>query len=327
MSQSVPIHPDAGVSIIPTRGLEHRTVGSGNKQVLRRSRSIDESGEIVWHLALCLLLAWLIVGAALSKGIKSSGKVVYFTATFPYVVLTVLLIRGLTLEGAWKGIQFYIGSQSDFSKLADAEVWKDAATQIFYSYAVAWGYLITLSSYNKFHNNCYRDTIMICVVNSATSVFAGFAIFSVLGHIAHVQDKTVSEVAQSGFGLAFIAYPEALAQLPWAPLWSTLFFLMLITVGIDTQFGTLETILTSLMDQYPKHLQSKRLLLTVGACVLLFLLGLVCVTQAGIYWVNLADYFCAGWILLTIALLELIGLSWIYGMHNIKSIETNQMDT
>ncbi|XP_055499485.1 sodium- and chloride-dependent neutral and basic amino acid transporter B(0+)-like [Leucoraja erinacea] len=293
-----------------------------DKQVLRRSRSIDESGEVVWHLVLCVLLAWLIVGAALSKGIKSSGKVVYFTATFPYVVLTVLLIRGLTLEGAWKGIDFYIGNQSNFSKLAEAEVWKDAATQIFYSYAVAWGYLITLSSYNKFHNNCYRDTIIVCLVNSGTSVFAGFAIFSVLGHIAHVQDKTVSEVAQSGFGLAFIAYPEALAQLPWAPLWSALFFLMLVTVGIDTQFGTLETILTSLMDQYPKRLQSKRLLLTAGACVLLFFLGLVCVTQAGIYWVHLADYFCAGWILLTIALLELIGLSWIYGVNRfIKDIE------
>ncbi|XP_032886741.1 sodium- and chloride-dependent neutral and basic amino acid transporter B(0+)-like [Amblyraja radiata] len=293
-----------------------------DKKVLHRSRSIDEMGEIVWHVALCLLLAWLIVGAALSKGIKSSGKVVYFTATFPYVVLTVLLIRGLTLEGARKGIEFYIGNQSDFSKLVDAEVWKDAATQIFYSFAVGWGNLITLSSYNKFHNNCFRDTITVCVVNCATSVFAGFAIFSVLGHMAHVQDKPVSEVAQSGFGLAFIAYPEALAQLPWAPLWSTLFFFMLITLGIDTQFGTFETILTSLMDQYPKHLQSKRLLLTAGACALLFLLGLVYVTQAGIYWMHLTDYFCTGWILVTVALLELIGLSWIYGVNRfIKDIE------
>ncbi|XP_078268183.1 sodium- and chloride-dependent neutral and basic amino acid transporter B(0+)-like [Rhinoraja longicauda] len=293
-----------------------------DKEVLRRSRSMDEMGEIVWHVALCLLLAWLIVGASLSKGIKSSGKVVYFTATFPLMVLTVLLIRGLTLEGAWKGIDFYIGSQLGLSKLVDAEVWKDAATQICYSFAVGWGNLITLSSYNKFHNNCYRDTITVCAVNCATSMFAGFAIFSVLGHMAHIQNKPVSEVVQSGFGLVFIAYPEALAQLPWAPLWSTLFFFMLITLGIDTQFGTFETILTSLMDQYPKHLQSKRLLLTAGASVLLFLLGLVYVTQAGIYWIHLTDYFCTGWILITVALLELIGVSWIYGVNRfIKDIE------
>ncbi|XP_072361183.1 sodium- and chloride-dependent neutral and basic amino acid transporter B(0+)-like isoform X2 [Scyliorhinus torazame] len=251
-----------------------------DKVVLRRSSSVDETGEIVWYLALCLLLAWVIVGAALSKGVKSSGKVVYFTATFPYVVLIILLIRGLTLEGAYKGIEFYIGRQSDFSKLTQAEVWKDAATQIFYSLAVGWGSLITLSSYNKFHNNCYIDAIVVCVVNCATSVFAGFVIFSILGHMAHVQDKPVSEVAQS------------------------------------------EAIITTLLDQFPKLLRSKRLYLTSGVCLLFYFLSLVCVTQAGIYWISLIDHFCAGWGILIAAVLELISLSWIYGVNRfIKDIE------
>ncbi|XP_043561221.1 sodium- and chloride-dependent neutral and basic amino acid transporter B(0+)-like [Chiloscyllium plagiosum] len=293
-----------------------------DKAVLHRTSSLDETGEIVWHLALCLLLAWLMVGAAFLKGIKSSGKVVYFTAIIPYVVLTILLIRGVTLEGASKGIEFYIGSQSDFSKLADAQVWKDAATQIFYSTSVGWGSLITLSSYNKFHNNCYQDTIVVCVVNCATSVFAGFIIFSTLGHMAHVQNKPISEVAQSGFGLAFIAYPEALAQLPWATLWSILFFFMLFTLGLDTLFASFETVITSLLDQFPEFLRPKRLYLTAGLCLLFYFLGLLFVTQTGIYWLHLMDYFCTGWILITVALLELIGLSWIYGTNRfIKDIE------
>ncbi|XP_078067345.1 sodium- and chloride-dependent neutral and basic amino acid transporter B(0+)-like isoform X5 [Mustelus asterias] len=293
-----------------------------DKVALYRSSSMEETGEIVWYLALCLLLAWFIVGAALSNGIKSSGKVVYFTATFPYVVLTILLIRGLTLKGAYKGIEFYIGSQSDFSKLADAEVWKDAAIQIFYSTSISWGGLITLSSYNKFHNNCYQDTIIVCVVNCATSVFAGFAIFSILGHMAHVQDKPVSEVAQSGFGLAFIAYPEALAQLPWAPLWSTLFFFMLVTLGLSTLFAGFETIITTLLDSFPKFLRRKRLCLITGVWFSLYFLGLECVTQAGIYWVKLIDHFCAGWGILVAALLEVTGLSWIYGVNRfIKDVE------
>ncbi|XP_038630787.1 sodium- and chloride-dependent neutral and basic amino acid transporter B(0+)-like [Scyliorhinus canicula] len=293
-----------------------------DKVVLRRTSSIAETGEMVWYLALCLFLARLIVGAALSKGIKSSGKVVYFTATFPYVVLIILLIRGLTLEGAYKGIEFYIGSQSDFSKLADAEVWKDAATQIFFSISVGWGSLIALSSYNKFHNNCCTDTIIVCVANCATSVFAGFAIFSILGHMAHVQDKPVPEVVQSGFGLVFIAYPEALSHLPWAPLWSILFFLMLLTLGADTQFGGFETIITALLDQFPKFLRSRRLYLTTGLCFVFYFLGLLFVTEAGIYWLNLVDYFCTGWIVIITALLEVIALNWIYGMNRfIKDIE------
>ncbi|XP_072450902.1 sodium- and chloride-dependent neutral and basic amino acid transporter B(0+)-like isoform X1 [Chiloscyllium punctatum] len=293
-----------------------------DKGVLRRTSSMDETGEIVWYLALCLLLVRLMVGAALSKGIKSSGKVVYFTATFPYLALTVLLIRGLTLEGASKGIEFYIGSQSDFSKLTDAQVWKDAATQIFFSIAVSMGGLTALSSYNKFHNNCYADTFIVCVANCATSVYAGFVIFSVLGHMAHVQDKPVSEVAQSGIGLAFVVYPEALAQLPWAPLWSILFFFMLLTLGLDSQFANFETIITVMQDQFPKFLRSRRLSLTTAVCMIFYFLSLLFVTQAGIYWITLFDHYCIGWVLIVSALLEQMGLSWIYGINRfIKDIE------
>ncbi|XP_053574735.1 sodium- and chloride-dependent neutral and basic amino acid transporter B(0+)-like [Bombina bombina] len=289
---------------------------------LQRSGGLDETGNVVWYLALCLLLAWIIVGASLFKGIKSSGKVVYFTAIFPYVVLIILLVRGATLPGAFQGIDYYIGMQSNFTKLKDAEVWKDAATQIFYSLSTAWGGLIALSSYNKFHNNCYLDAIVVCVANCLTSVFAGFAIFSILGHMAFVSEKSVPDVVDSGFGLAFIAYPEALSQLPVSPLWSFLFFIMLLTLGLDSQFAMIETITTSIQDAFPQIMKAKRIPITIGCCVILFFLGLVCVTQAGIYWVNLIDYFCGGWALLIAAVLELAGISWIYGANRfIKDIE------
>uniref|UniRef100_A0A672ND20 Solute carrier family 6 member 14 n=1 Tax=Sinocyclocheilus grahami TaxID=75366 RepID=A0A672ND20_SINGR len=284
--------------------------------------SMNETGPVVWHLALCLLLAWILVGAALFKGIKSSGKVVYFTATFPYVVLFILLIRGVTLEGAKDGIEFYIGSKSNLTKLTDSEVWKDAATQIFFSLSIAWGGLMALSSYNKFYNNCYQDSIIVCVTNCGTSVFAGFAIFSILGHMAHVYQRPVSEVANAGFGLAFIAYPDALSKLPISPLWSILFFVMLVTLGLDSQFAGIEVISTCLQDAYPKLLKSKRGIVTTAVCIVLFLLGLPCVTRAGIYWVNLIDTFCAGWILLVAGLLEVLGLSVLYGGNRfIKDIE------
>ncbi|XP_063793616.1 sodium- and chloride-dependent neutral and basic amino acid transporter B(0+)-like [Pseudophryne corroboree] len=292
------------------------------KVTLRRSNTMDETGDVVWYLALCLLLAWIIVGASLFKGIKSSGKVVYFTAIFPYVVLLILLVRGATLEGAYEGIDFYIGKQSNITKLMEAEAWKDAATQILFSLSTAWGGLIALSSYNKFHNNCYSDAIVICITNCATSVFAGFAIFSILGHMAHVSKKSVSDVVDSGFGLAFIVYPEALTQLPISPLWSFLFFFMLLTLGLDSQFAMIETITTSIQDAFPDLMKKRRILVTICCCAVLFLLGLVCVTQSGIFWVNLIDYFCGGWAILFAAVLELAGICWIYGANKfIKDIE------
>ncbi|XP_064161620.1 sodium- and chloride-dependent neutral and basic amino acid transporter B(0+) isoform X1 [Anguilla rostrata] len=289
---------------------------------LQRSEGMEEAGEVVWYLALSLLLGWLLIGASLFKGIKSSGKVVYFTATFPYVVLLILLIRGVTLEGSREGIEYYIGTQSNLTKLAEAEVWKDAAAQIFYSLSIAWGGVMTLASYNKFENNCYKDSIIVCLTNCGTSVFAGFAIFSILGHMAHVSGKPVSEVAQAGFGLAFIAYPDALSKLPVSPLWSILFFFMLLTLGLDSQFASIEVITTSLQDTFPSVFKSKGSQLTVVTCMVLFLLGLPCVTRSGIYWVTLMDHFCGGWVLLVAAILELFGLCYIYGGNRfIKDIE------
>ena len=57
-------------------------------------RTWEDMGELRWELVGCLALAWVIVGACLVKGVKSSGKVVYFTALFPYVVLVILFVRG-----------------------------------------------------------------------------------------------------------------------------------------------------------------------------------------------------------------------------------------
>uniref|UniRef100_A0A8C6WKA7 Transporter n=1 Tax=Neogobius melanostomus TaxID=47308 RepID=A0A8C6WKA7_9GOBI len=285
---------------------------------LRRSSGMDQTGTVVWHLALCLLLSSIIVGAVLIRGIKSSGKVVYFTATFPYVVIFILLIRGVTLEGVRDGIEYYIGTQSNLTKLLEAEVWKDAATQTFFSLSVGWGGVMTLASYNNFNNNMFKDSFIVCFTNAGTSVFAGFAIFSILGHMSFVYNKPVGEVVKEGFGLAFIAYPDALSQLPISPLWSVLFFFMLLTVGLDSQF----VVITCLVDACPSLFNSKRALLTLAISCSIFLLGLPCVTQAGIYWVTLLDTFLGTWVLLIVGLLEVVGITYIYGGNRfVKDIE------
>ncbi|XP_012941783.1 sodium- and chloride-dependent glycine transporter 1, partial [Aplysia californica] len=227
--------------------------------VLAKSSGVFSPGSPRWHLTLCLLLAWFITFLCLLKGIKTTGKVVYFTAIFPYVVLVVLFFRGVTLEAAANGIKFYI--IPDFERLLDAKVWRDAGNQIFYSLGAAWGGLITLASYNRFHNNALRDSLVVSLGNCLTSLFGGFVIFSYLGYMANQLNVDVSKVVTSGPGLAFIVYPEAVTRLPAPPVWSVAFFFMLILLGLDSQFAMVETVLTGILDQWPQYRHRKTLVI------------------------------------------------------------------
>uniref|UniRef100_A0A2K5SJH6 Sodium- and chloride-dependent GABA transporter 2 n=1 Tax=Cebus imitator TaxID=2715852 RepID=A0A2K5SJH6_CEBIM len=284
------------------------------RRVLKISDGIQHLGALRWELALCLLLAWVICYFCIWKGVKSTGKVVYFTATFPYLMLVVLLIRGVTLPGAAQGIQFYL--YPNLTRLWDPQVWMDAGTQIFFSFAICLGCLTALGSYNKYHNNCYRDCIALCFLNSGTSFVAGFAIFSILGFMSQEQGVPISEVAESGPGLAFIAYPRAVVMLPFSPLWACCFFFMVVLLGLDSQFVCVESLVTALVDMYPRMFRKKnrREVLILAVSVVSFLVGLVMLTEGGMYVFQLFDYYAAsGMCLLFVAIFESLCVAWVYG--------------
>ncbi|XP_011414893.3 sodium- and chloride-dependent glycine transporter 1 [Magallana gigas] len=289
-------------------------------EVLQITDGIEDLGTIRWELLICLAIAWIVVFLCLCKGIKSSGRVVYVTATFPYLVLTILLIRGVTLPGAGAGIYFYL--VPEWEKLLTFKVWGDAAVQIFYSVGMAWGGLITMASYNKFNNNCYRDAMIVPLINCGTSVFAGLVIFSVLGFMSHETGIDIKNVVTQGPGLTFVAYPEAVARLPISPLWAVLFFLMLFTIGLDSQFGMFETMTSAFVDEFPHLLKNRKVLFTAFFCFIEFLLGIPCIMEGGIYVLQIMDWYCATFSLMLLSLTECVVIAWIYGADRFyKDIE------
>ncbi|XP_035827546.1 sodium-dependent serotonin transporter [Aplysia californica] len=159
--------------------------------------------------------------------------VVYVTATLPYVLLTVLIIKGITLPGAMDGVIFYV--KPDFKKLLLLQTWIEAAIQVFYSLGPAYGAIITMASYNKFHNNCLRDSILLSFVCEGTSVYGGLAIFTVLGHMAHTADVPIANF---------------------------------------TEFTIIETLLTTLIDSYPAVLAHRRTLVTSVFMIIVYLVSL-----------------------------------------------------
>ncbi|XP_071428023.1 sodium-dependent serotonin transporter-like isoform X2 [Pithys albifrons albifrons] len=258
---------------------------------IQKSGGLYDIGGIHWQLLLCLFLIFAIVYFSLWKGVKTSGKVVWVTATLPYVVLFILLIRGATLPGAWRGVVFYL--RPDWGKLLSTAVWVDAAAQIFFSLGPGFGVLLALASYNHFHNNCYRDALITSAVNCLTSFLSGFVIFTVLGYMAEMRDVEVEDVARDkGPSLLFITYPEAIANMVGSTFFAIIFFLMMITLGLDST-----------------GLQPPSLLM---------------VLQGGAYVVKLLEEFGAGCSILAVVLLETIAVSWFYGIqrfsHDVKAM-------
>uniref|UniRef100_T1KFZ1 Transporter n=1 Tax=Tetranychus urticae TaxID=32264 RepID=T1KFZ1_TETUR len=275
------------------------------------SSGFSDLGALRPELVGCVFLTFILLYFSLFKGVKSSGKVVWVTATAPYVILTILLIRGVFLPGAGMGISYYLSPRLE--KLQHPGVWTDAAVQVFYSIGVGFGVHLTYASFNKFNNNCYRDALLTACINSCTSFYSGFVIFIYLGYMAQGLQADISTVAKEGYGLVFQVYPEAISTLPLAKFWSILFFVMLVTLGLDSAMGGLEAVITGIIDEW-KIKSISREVLTALVLTSSFLVSLINCTQGAGYTMVWFDSYAAAVSLLCSALFEALALVYGYGI-------------
>ncbi|MPC86062.1 Sodium- and chloride-dependent glycine transporter 2 [Portunus trituberculatus] len=160
-----------------------------------------------------------------------------------------------------------------------------------------------MASFNKFRNNGLRDAILVPLVNSFASIFAGFVVFSILGFLSMAMNVSVEEVTtadshdtftltfhltslssycqNTGPALAFVTYPQALALLPLPSLWSVLFFLMLFFLGIDSAFVQMEATVVSIIDAFP-NLRTGRGWVSLSVCISIFVTSLACCTEVSL---------------------------------------------
>ncbi|VDL72661.1 unnamed protein product [Nippostrongylus brasiliensis] len=143
----------------------------------------------------------------LVKGHEYMGKVAYVTSTAPYLIIIILFFRGVTLEGATDGVHYYLG-KPDYARIFKTETWSAALIQICFSLNVGYGGIIVLASYNERTNNCFKDAWIV-----------------------------ISGVLVMRLSLAFVAYPQAMAKMPWTPVWAAFFFGMLFFLGISSEVG------------------------------------------------------------------------------------------
>jgi solute carrier family 6 amino acid transporter-like protein 5/7/9/14 len=139
-----------------------------------------------------LALSWFIVFITQVNGVKTFGKISYLTSIGPYIFLFVLLIRVLTLDGAWSGIKLFF--TPDLGKLLEAKVWYEAALQCFYSLNIYFSCVVMYSSFNKFNHDIIRDSNVISIVDTFTSLLAGVITFAVVGHICLTNGYDIHDI-------------------------------------------------------------------------------------------------------------------------------------
>lgn len=283
-----------------------------NNHVLQISDGIETMGSVRLELFGYLVLAWVLVYLVIWKGLQNSGKIIWVSAISPYVLLSILCVKALTLPGAFEGLKFLF--TPDWEILKTSQCWIDGGTQIFFSYGVGIGALLALGSYNKFNHNVYRDSIVICCINTFTSFFSAIVIFSILGFMANAKGVDIGDVVKSGPGLAFLVYPEVVLQLDPSGLWSILFFLMLFCLGADSQFCCVESLMTGLIDNWPEYLRPRKIKFTFFSCIFMLALGIPMITEGGVYIFQLMDFYAAsGMSLLWCTFFQTVAICWFFG--------------
>ncbi len=279
-----------------------------NEQYLQNNHS-HKLGGIRLPIVVSLFAVWIGMYFCIFRGVRWIGKIVLWAVPLPLLMLLILAIRGLTLDGAVAGLEYYL--EPDFSVLKDVVVWRKAFGQVFFSMTVAFGVMITYASFMHRKSDINNNALIVALSNAGTSFLAGIAVFTIMGTYALTRNLQVPEVLDKseGAGLAFVAFPTALCHLPATRLFSAVFFAALVLLGINSAFSITESVLASICD---KSDWPRKWVLPVMS-VLGFTVGIIFTTQGGISWLSTIDDFVNGtWGILLVGLFECIVIAWLY---------------
>jgi len=265
---------------------------------------------ILVGLAIVWGLNWVIVFFGVQKGVERANRIF-----MPLLLLltVILVIWSLSLKGASAGIQWYL--KPDFSKLANRKVWLDAFSQIFFTLSVGFGIMIAYASYLPRKTEVVKNALIISFGNCFYSIFAGFAVFGVLGYMSASTGKPFSEVVQQSIGLAFVAYPQAISLMPaFARFFGVLFFSTLFVAGLSSSISILEAFTSAIIDKF--HYRRKVAVTLIS--IFGFLASIVFATRGGLFWLDIVDHFLTHYGLVAVGILECILIGWIFKASRLR---------
>ncbi len=277
---------------------------------LTKTTGLIQGADIPGGVLVCLLVAWGLIFYCIRNGAKSVGKVVKFTVFAPVVLLLIMAIKGCTMPGAGEGLlQLFV---PDFSALSDPSLWVDAIGQVFYSLSIMMAIMFAYGSYLGNDANVAVDAMIIAFSDMAISVLSGIVMFSTMGGTGMLGDMTAS-----GIGTAFIVYPQAIVNLTnigWLnALFGAIFYMMLITLAIDSAFSIVEGVSAAIADKF--HIKPRTV--TIAVCGISGFISLLFITQMGLAWLDIVDNWANSFNLILIGILECIAIGWTFSLRKV----------
>ena len=264
---------------------------------------------ILFGLIIVWTISWAVVYRGVQRGIELANKIL-----MPLLLLltVILVFWSITLDGASEGLKAYI--TPDFSKLSKPEVWIDAYSQIFFTLSLGFGIMIAYASYLPQKADITRNAILTAFINCGYSLFAGCAVFAVLGFMASSEGKPISEVITQSIGLAFVAYPKAISLMPAGNLFGAVFFLCLTVAGLSSAISIMEAFVSAVVDKFGV---ARGPLVTVIS-ILGFIGGIIFTTEAGLLWLDIVDHFITHYGLIVVGILECIVVGWLFNLPSLR---------
>ena len=258
-----------------------------------------------------------IVYKGVKSGIERASKILMPVL---FLLLVLLIIRGLTLPGAMKGVQFYLSP--DFSKITASSV-LIALGHAFFSLSLGMGAIITYGSYVQREQNLFMSTLSIVALDTLVALMAGLAMFPAVFAMGFSPDV--------GPGLVFQVLPTVFNQIPLGMLWAALFFLLLFVAALTSGISLLEVVTAYFVDE--RNWTRKQASIVFG--LMIFMLGALCALSVG-DWNSLAsvhaallkafghtknsffelmDYLSSSWMLPLGGMFISLFVGWIWGVQ------------
>ncbi len=276
-------------------------------------------GGIQTHLLLPFFLVWAMAAYILFRGV-SKGIEVACKICLPllFVLIVILVIRGLTLPGALDGLEYMF--KPNWQALGNPSVWVAAYGQIFFSLSIAFAIMIAYSSYLPRKTDVVNSAFITATTNHGFEIFAGIGVFSIMGYMALQQGKSVEEIAGAGVGLAFMTFPTAISSLPALnALFGFCFFGALFTAGITSLVSIAEAVISGMHDKFDMDRKKATITVLVPA----FLLSILFITGAGLHILDIVDAFTNQIGIAVCGFLEVVLIGWFFNIEKLRK-EANE---